>query len=250
MFVDSHCHLYVTQDLDGIVKRARENNVGIILNNACDYNESKESLDIGEKFDEVLLNFGLHPGNLLKMSQIEITEFFVFLEGELDRKNRRFIGLGEIGLDYFYAKSEAEKKKQEEIMEKFLKISSEEKLPVTLHSRRAERKALELGEKFEYGVLLHWFTHSKKMCKMAVDYGMYISAGPSIVRNEQIMDVVRTIPLENLMFETDSPVPYNGINAEPFWIKEVMEFYCSEMELEMKDVEKQVEKNVKKCFGI
>jgi TatD DNase family protein len=102
-----------------------------------------------------------------------------------------------------------------------LEIAESTRLPVNLHTRRADSDLLSMAQEFalrtDIPVVIHWFTHSKKLAWKCADAGIFISAGPSIEIDPAQMDVARSIAGDFLLVETDSPVEYAGKPAQPSW---------------------------------
>lgn len=246
MFVDSHCHLTFFKNIDEIVKNAAEKDVGVIVN-CPDKNDFEKCIAISEKFAEVETCLGIYPVHAMEMGGEEISERLEFIE-----KNAvKIIGIGEIGLDYKHAKTEEQREKQEAVFVQQIDLAKKLGLPIVVHSRFAERETLEILEReHALNVLMHWYTNSVTLCKKASDLGYFISVGPRVVNGEQTQKVVASISLENLMLETDAPVPFEGKEAQPSWIPEVASKVAGLKKETVLKIAQITTANAKKLFNV
>lgn len=182
------------------------------------------TLELARRFPDVVLpGFGVHPAQISRQSDESIADGLAFVRAHLSAA----AVVGEVGLDYLHAVTSSQRERQMEILTEQLRIASGARIPVCLHSRRAERDAWRIASSCmeEWGVpaLLHWFTHSAKLVHAACEApGVYISAGPSVLFSPQAMAAASLIALERLLVETDSPVPFGGEPATPSWIPRVV----------------------------
>jgi TatD DNase family protein len=140
------------------------------------------------------------------------------MQGFIRRHANRLVALGEVGLDHWVAKDEEEWRIQEEILTKFVELSNELELPVNVHSRSAGRRCIAfLKEHGARRVLLHAFDGKAASAMEGVGAGYFFSIPPSVVRSAQKQKLVRSLPLECLLLESDSPVlgPDPAVRNEP-----------------------------------
>ena len=175
MIIDSHCHLdyeNLYKDLDGVISRARENNVDYLLTISTNLSSFEKIKIIIEKYKNIYGTLGIHPHE---------TEKFVNLDSKVlinkYNKNKKIIGIGETGLDYYYENSKKEIQKR--IFLEHLKAAKILNLPTIVHTRSAEDDTLnmltdEIRES-DLKVLIHCFTGSLKFAKKILDLGCYIS---------------------------------------------------------------------------
>ncbi|RTK93371.1 MAG: TatD family deoxyribonuclease [Rickettsiales bacterium] len=228
MIVDSHCHLDMLSDynnIDNIVKRAGENNVKYMQTICTRLDNFENILKFAKQYENVFASVGIHPSEV-----VEVTNSKLLLELSVDEK---VIGLGETGLDYFYNKEDEHHKLQIESFEQHIYASQSNNLPVIIHMRDAEKDAVDiitLNKKVkEFPALIHCFTASREFAEKVLDLGLYISiSGIITFKNaENLRNIVRYVPVERLLIETDSPylapVPMRGKTNEPSYAKHVLE---------------------------
>lgn len=157
---------------------------------------------------------GIHPAEVT-LHPGAVPEALAFLSAHLCEADM----VGEAGLDYKYAETPEAREAQRSVLDEQLRMAADAGLGVNLHSRRAQRETLEAAARFHAAAglpaLLHWFTHSRKLAARAAEAGLYISAGPGVLHGEEALRVAAGIPLERLVLETDTPVPFSGLPADP-----------------------------------
>jgi len=230
MLIDSHCHLDRLKldayqgDLAAVVNAAVERGISRMLCVGISCENVDEVVAIAQRFPEVVASVGVHPLDVEKG---------LATEEQLIRwaKQPKVVAIGETGLDYYY--SDENKSQQQVSFEVHLQAAAQAGLPVIVHTRDAREDTLAMikahGSEAHRGVL-HCFTEDWDMARRALDMNYFISiSGIVTFRNaEALRDVVRQIPLDRLLVETDSPylapVPYRGKPNEPKYVREVAEF--------------------------
>jgi TatD DNase family protein len=248
MLIDSHCHLHELKNIiEDVVKRAKENNVQLMISNAVDPSSLNETLILQKRFPEIKAAFGIHPSNMLSMLEVEITGALSFIGSHLSHA----VAVGEIGLDFKHAEIDEDKEKQISLFEKQLRFARQHHKPAIVHSRRAQKQCLDIleDEKIELA-LMHWFVADKKTRKRAFDLGYLMTVGPSILFDEDMQNMLSSIPVEFLLLETDSPVPFNGKPSEPSWMKDIYAKAAEVLGLDSSVLEAQLEENAKKLFHL
>ncbi|MDO8427620.1 MAG: TatD family hydrolase [Candidatus Diapherotrites archaeon] len=247
MFTDIHCHLDELENIPELIARAKENQVEIMFSNSVDLKSMQANLKLGKQFSEIKPLLGLHPKDILKMSDSEIEIGLKFIEKNL----KNCAGIGEIGLDYKYAETGTQQQKQQTIFEQQIQIAKENDLAIEVHSRRAREQCLETLKKMNAEkVLLHWFNGNQKQIQIIQDHNWFVSIGASILFQDYNHEVIKALELEHLLIETDTPVPFNGQNSEPAWIRKIAEKIAEIKEISLKEIEKTTWKNTKKLFKI
>ena len=256
MISDSHCHLDYSNlynQLDDVVKRAEYNQVKFLLT-ICTTLESFEKIKlILEKHQNIYGTFGIHPHESKKYTNIDSK--FIF---KLKNKYKKIIGIGETGLDFHYNYSD--KKIQKKSFIEHISAASQLNIPVIVHSRHAETDTYEIikSEKKNSNlkVLIHCFTGSKDFAKKLIDLDCYISVSGIITFKDssELADTVSSIPIENLLVETDSPylapVPYRGKPNEPSYIVHTVEKLSQIKDVSREYVMSNTTNNFKKLFKL
>ena len=166
----------------------------------------------------------------------------------------RIIAVGETGLDYFYAKESAESQREHFITH--LKIAAEVNKPVIIHSREARDDTLAAIAQHAGSAagVLHCFTDTWPMAKQAIDAGFYVSiSGIVTFRNaSELRDVVKKIPLDRLMVETDSPylapVPHRGKSNQPAYVRDVAQYIAELRGLSLDQLAEATTNNFNRLF--
>jgi TatD DNase family protein len=206
MIIDSHCHLNYSNDgipLDKIISNARDSNIGLMLNIATKPNEFESIINTSTLYDEVYFTLGVHPHEANHLNNDVIKNIY------MNENNKKFIGIVETGLDYYYNNSD--KLTQISSFEKQIEISQNLAIPLVIHMRSAEDDTLKIirrkiKEKKFNGVI-HCFTGTKKFADEIIDLGFYISASGIITFKKSIdlRDIFANIPNDKVLVETDSP---------------------------------------------
>ncbi len=230
MLVDSHCHLdrlnldaYDNQ-LERAIAAAVARGVQQLLCVGISVNNREAVVRLAQTYDEVVASVGVHP--------LDVKEGLASVEDLLRwSAHPKVVALGETGLDYHYC--EQQKATQQASFVTHLTAAKAAQLPVIVHTRDARADTIALlkdhGCEHSAGVL-HCFTEDWTMAKQAMDlnYRISISGIVTFGSAEALREVVRQIPLEYLLVETDAPylapVPHRGKPNEPQYVREVAEY--------------------------
>lgn len=223
MLVDSHCHLEQCQDPLACLERARQAQVSRVVGVSEDEASGRQLLALRDQAPGLLVGLGFHPMKSVSTPVAEIEACLKFVAEHLEQADL----LGEVGLDFKYAKSPEQQTHQRLLLERQLELAQAAGKPINLHSRWAQRQTLEVAVAFTratgLGAQLHWFTQSTKLVRIANREGVYISAGPSLLYSEEARRVAGAVEQHLLLLETDSPVPFGERPAEPAWVRPVAE---------------------------
>jgi|TARA_B110000240_G_C13358923_1_gene393049 TatD DNase family protein len=237
VFVDSHCHLdrldKTPEELSDVLNFARKRGVEHFLCVSVSVKDFPEMLDKVKGFNDVSVSCGVHP-----LHQEDACSFGELLQVA---DNKKVVAIGETGLDYFYS---AETKSVQLIsFVDHIKVANKLNKPLIIHTRDAREDTIALLKQHKdpstKGVL-HCFTETWEMAQAAIELGMYISISGIVTFKTatELQEVVKKIPLDKLLIETDSPwlapVPYRGKPNQPGFVVEVAEFIAN-----LKGVSKQ-----------
>lgn len=208
MIIDTHTHLcdpIFNNDRALVLQQAREVGVSHIISVSETLADVKTNLELAGMHPELHAAAGLYPANLDLQEAAEIIRL-------IEENPDGLVGIGEVGLDHWVVKEEAEREIQRAIFKSFIDLSARTGLPLNIHSRSAGRVVIELLlEKGAKKVHLHAFDGKASSALPAVEAGYFFSVPPSIVRSKQKQKLVKRLPLSALMLETDSPV----LGADP-----------------------------------
>lgn len=222
-FADAHCHLYDLPDLEERIARWRDAGVEWALCVSEDRATMEKTLKLkGRHPLFIRAGLGLHPAEATLHPE-RVRDALDFLAGHLGEADM----VGEAGLDYKVAETEEAREAQRAVLREQLDLAAGAGLGVNLHSRRAQRETMEEALLFRAATglpaLLHWFTHSRKLIARAAGGGVFVSAGPAVLYSEETLKTAAAVPLEFLVLETDTPVPFNGVAADPLQLPSVAE---------------------------
>ena len=251
MITDSHCHLDyepLINDINKIILNAKKNNVTNLLTIGTSLESSKKVLEIVEKYENVYGAIGIHP-NSTTNNLTDLNELVA-----IKKKNKKIIAFGETGLDYFYRRSE--KNDQIQSFEKHIEFAISEKVPVIIHTRNADEDTISIVKKHytKTKFLIHCFTGSLDFAKNLLDLECFISFSGIITfkKSTDLRNVVRYIPIEKMLIETDSPYlspdPIRGKTNEPANVKIVAKNIALIKEITLEEVANRTSKNFKKFF--
>ena len=223
MLIDSHCHLDFPDfagEVPEILARARASGVGACVSIGTQLAHFDAVCSVAEANDNVWCSVGIHPHE----AQKELLDSAVPLVERT--RHPKVVGLGETGLDYFYEHSP--RAEQAANFRRHIEAARETRLPLIVHTRDADDDTIdilrdEMG-KGAFTGLIHCFTGTRKLAEAALDLGFYISASgiATFKKSEELRAVLRTVPLDRLLVETDAPylapVPMRGKRNEPAFV--------------------------------
>jgi len=255
--IDSHAHIDFPQfadDRDAMLERARAAGISTLL--AIGSGPGPEKLDcaipFAEQHDWIYATIGVHPHEAKDFRLEHIDQLRKLAQ------HPKVIALGEIGLDYFYDHSPRDVQKN--IFHEQMSLAEQAKLPIIIHCRDAWNDCLNmLAEHWRptgLGGILHCFTSTLEDARRGLDMGFLISfAGNSTYPKAQnIRDVAKGLPLENILIETDSPYlspqPYRGKRNEPAYVLEVARTLASVRDCSPEEIAAATTGNFRRFFGL
>ena len=255
--IDSHAHIDFPQfdeDRDAMLERARAAGVTTLL--AIGSGPGPEKLDaaipFAEQHDWIYASVGTHPHEAKELTPAHLEQL-----AKLTR-HPRVIAYGEIGLDYFYDHSPRDV--QARVFRDQMELARQAKLPILIHCRDAWPDCMGILDSTwrstGLGGILHCFTSTLEDAQRGVEMGFMISfAGNSTYPKAQnLRDVAKALPLENLLIETDAPFlapqPYRGKRNEPAYVAEVAKAIASVRNLAAEEVATVTAANFRRFFGL
>ncbi len=203
IIVDTHAHIcdaLFDTDRYKVLEKAKTAGVGAVIGVGENIADARRNIELAAAHPILRPAAGLYP-TILDPAQADEMQAFI--------RNERssLFAIGEVGLDFWIVKEDAEKEIQKEIFKSFIELSKELNLPLNVHSRSAGRHAVALLlECSAAEVQLHAFDGKASAAMPAVEAGYYFSVPPSVVRSRQKQKLVKNLPLSCILVETDSPV--------------------------------------------
>ena len=252
MFFDSHAHLnfenYDT-DRDKLINELFASEIDGIINVGVDIDTSYQSIKLAEQYENIYVTGGLHPNDLKANSDAEINELREII------KHDEVVAIGEVGLDFFrdYTPLETQRK----YFIKQLEIALEKDLPVIIHSRDAEDETLKVINEVsdKYTGVFHCYAGSAENALHLIEKGFYISfTGNITYKNNDREEVIKALPLNRLLLETDSPfltpVPFRGKRNDPSKLRYIAQKIADLKNITIEEVAKITSENTRKLFKI
>ncbi len=253
---DSHTHLSdrsFKEDREEVIKRAREAGLELIveIGSGRGLKDVIPALELAQSWPFLYATAGFHPHDASKVKGEDLER----MEGILDHP--KVVGVGETGLDYHYMNSP--KEAQKEVFSILISLAKKKNLPLILHIREAQGEALEILKSEgagEVGGIAHCFSGSYEDAKRLMDLGFYISfSGVVTFRNaRRIREVVRKVPIERTLIETDAPYlapePFRGRRNEPAYVAYVAKAIAEEKGLSPEDVARITTFNLKRVLKL
>ena len=211
MLIDTHCHLEEKEyeDLDGIIN----NMDGYMIASGYDDETNLEVIDLVNKYDNVYGVIGIHPEEVDNVT----SNSFKIIEDNIN--NKKIVGIGEIGLDYYYVKDN--KDKQIDLFKKQIKLAEKYNKPIVVHSRDAAQDTYNILKDIKVKCDIHCYSYSLEMSKEFIKIGCRLGIGGVLTfkNSKNLKEVVEKLDLDNFLLETDSPYltpePYRGHKNNP-----------------------------------
>ncbi len=248
MFTDSHCHLFneYYDDILEVIDNAHMKGIDRLIVSGCDQKSNEEIIHSLKKYDNFYGCLGIHPEEG-KIDEDELR----FIEEHI--KDNKIIAIGEIGLDYYY--SDINKDVQKELFIRQMEIASKYNMPVVIHSREATLDTIEILKMFpQVKGVIHSFSLSLEVANIYRKLGYKLGInGVVTFKNCHLKEILPDI-LPDIILETDSPYltphPYRGKRNEPKYIYNIAQFICDEVGIELEELSKITNQNIRNIFNI
>ncbi len=251
-FIDTHAHVYAPElatDIELVIKNAISVGIEKILMPAIDSASLEAMLKVEQQFpDHCIAMMGLHPCYVKEnyKAELKLVEEWI--------AKRKFIAIGEIGLDYYWDKTFT--KEQQLVFETQMQWALDMQLPIVIHTRNAMGETIELVKPFAkkglHGVF-HCFSGSKESAEQIIGMGFHLGLGGVLTyKNAGVAEAIKDIPMEYLVLETDAPylapVPYRGKTNEPAHMLEVAKKLAEIKSMPLHEIAAITTSNAKKLF--
>lgn len=280
-FFDIHSHLNIEslyKEREDVMRRMAEDRIGTICV-GTDLEHSRRAVAIANEYSSVWATIGQHPAD-------NHAEEFVMDEYEklLDEdKNNKIVAIGECGLDYYRLEGEnidEIKNKQKELFIKHIELAIKYNKPLMIHARPAKagqgqagnmdayEEVISILDEFNPPVLVeeggkggggvnvnfHFFVGNIEIAKKIVEHGWTVSFDGPITFSHDYDEVIKFVPIENIMCETDAPfaapAPHRGQTNYPYYVPNIYEAIAKIKGLELEFVQNKIRENVKRVFWI
>lgn len=253
-FIDTHAHLYsspIKENIEGIMKNAIDNGIDTIIMPAIDSTTLEAMLEVEKTYPKnCMAMMGLHPCSVKE----NVKEELALIEAQLQK--RKFIAIGEIGLDYYWDKTFATK--QMDAFQIQMQWALDTKLPIAIHTRNAMGETIEAVKPFaKKGLrgIFHCFSGSRESAEQIIAMGFHLGLGGVLTyKNAGVAEAIKEIPMEWLVLETDapylSPVPYRGKTNEPSYMIQVAMKLAEIKNLPLHEVAEITTNNAMGVFGL
>lgn len=250
--VDTHSHINTLEKItpQEAIDNAKVNGVEKIIVPAATVNDIDEVLKFVNKYENTFGLLGVHPSEVKDWDDSLLDKIREY------SKNEKIVGIGEIGLDYYWDKSFNDL--QKEVFIKQIKLANELKLPICVHDREAHKDSFDILKECNKtsDVVMHCFSGSVEFAKECVKEGWFIALGGVVTFKNAIKmkEVAKEVPIENLLVETDAPyltpVPFRGTENQPAYVKLVAEEIAKLRGITFEEVATATTRNAEKVYGI
>ncbi|MGZ3881160.1 MAG: TatD family hydrolase [Flavisolibacter sp.] len=248
-FIDTHTHIYLPEfddDRETMMKKALEANVKTTILPAIDSTTHKVMIDVESTYPGCYAMMGLHPCSVNQDFQGEIDIIKRYL------RERDFIAVGEIGLDFYWDKTFT--KQQYDAFRMQIELALEYDLPIVIHSRNATDECIGVVKEYP-GVtgVFHCFSGNDEQARKIIELGFMLGVGGVVTfKNAGLDQVIEKVGMANVVLETDAPylapVPYRGKRNEPAYIPLIAEKLASVCKMSLEKIAEITTENARKLF--
>ena len=266
-FFDSHAHYddeKFNEDRDEVIEKIYNADITKFISAGYDLESSKKAIELIEKYDFIYTTVGISPDGLKESVKETGNEILKLKEVILNFKNEKkktgkkdkIVGIGEIGLDYYWNKENKEIQKYAFIEQ--IKLANELDLPIAIHTREAVMDTLEILKQNPVNKkgVFHCCPFNRELVKEALKLGFYISiAGPVTFKNSKnAPEIIEMIPLDRILIETDSPYlapePVRGTRNDSRNVKYTAQKIADLKGLILEEVAEATYRNAETLYGI
>ena len=250
--IDTHCHLDFkdfNRNREEVIERARKK-LDAVIDSGVGHGGNRRALELASQHpDFIYATMGFHPTDASKARRELIEEVVSQIESSIDS----IVAIGETGMDFHHTRDPGGRKKQEDTFRVFAGLAAEYEMPLVVHARDAEERALETVLDYSVPlVVFHCYSGSHETARRIIDEGYYISVPTMVVFSEHHMDLVEKLPLENILTETDSPYlsPFRGKRNEPAFVEEAVKKIAEIKDIKVGEADRITTENAGKVFGL
>ena len=254
MIFDTHAHYddeAFDEDRDSLIASLKDNGITRVVNVGADLKGSKASVELADKYDFIYAAIGAHPDNAKEIDDAGIATL-----KELS-KNKKVVAIGEIGLDYYWNKENAEE--QKEAFSRQIELARELSLPIIIHSRDAAKDTMDILKEQDAGKVggvMHCFSYSTEIAREVVDMGLYIGVGGVVTfkNGKKLREAILEVPLNKIILETDcpylAPEPHRGSRNSSLNLPYVVNAIADIKDVSVEEVMKTTYNNACRMYRI
>ena len=258
-FFDSHSHYNdekFNEDREKIIKDTFESGITKFVCAGYNIPSSLFSLELSKKYEYIYSICGISPNDIPQSEQELWKSIDEIIQIVKEKNSKKLVAIGEIGLDYYWNKENSDLQKQAFI--KQIELANEMKLPIVIHSRDASVDTIDIirNHRVKKAGIFHCCQLNQELVRQALELGYYISfAGPITFKNSKnAPDVVKMLPLDRILIETDSPYlspePNRGKKNDCRNVKYVAQKIANIKEISLEEVAKKTYENAMRIFEI
>lgn len=246
---DSHTHIdmkHFQNDLEKVIQRAREAGLIGMVTSSIGSGSFRRTIGIIKKYPNFIYHSaGCSVSHLTEKEAINIIDL-------ISRYSKDIVAIGEVGLDYHWIKDSRGRSAQEPLFSKFIELAMQLKLPIVIHSRKAEQRATEMLEnQFSGDVLMHCFDGPPEIAKRVADNGWYITLPANFDKYRNRLSSARIVSLDRILLETDGPyLSPTPLRNEPANIKYGCEALSRVLNISTEEVAVATTNNAKRFYRL
>ena len=249
MIIDTHCHLDI-KDYDNLEEVIKNMEGNYMIASGYNLESNKHVIELVNKYDNIFGTIGLHPSDVTEDYESDL----LFIESNMN--NPKIVGVGEIGLDYYWEKDN--KELQKEVFIKQIELARKYNKTIVIHSREAILDTYNILDEYlgNNKAVLHCYSSNIEMAKRFKKFNIKFGIGGVLTfkNSSKLKEVVKELDLSDLLLETDSPYltpePYRGKKNEPSYTKYVAEAISKIKEVEYEKVLEITTKNAISQFDL
>lgn len=246
--VDTHCHLDFDQyeeDREQVLQECADR-MDAVVNVGTNVARNTASRELAQEHEFVYATMGLHPTYIKDLESGDIDR----IVAQIRDHAASIQAVGEIGLDYHHIREEQWRERQEGLFCRLLDVAEDVGLPAVLHTRDAEKQAVELVEGRDLDIIQHCFNGAPDLAARCVDNGWWVSISTQVLYSQRVQDIADTVPLDRILLETDAPFLYRGERNVPWNVEESAEKISEIKDLEADEVVRQTTENAQNALGL
>jgi TatD DNase family protein len=247
--IDCHTHLEQRDydpDRDTVIRRCQDAGLIAIVTCCAHPNDIEVTMRMLDKYPHfIFATASIHPEYIAEVNEEWMAKILSFLE------DRRVVGVGETGLDFKRAETQELRKRQSELFQKFIEVAQEREKPLVIHARAAFKEAIDVLEANRaQRVAMHFFS-ARSQLKRVIDNNWYITVNTTVQRSKTMKKIVRDMPIERILLETDAPwLNLEGGRNEPTAIRAVAEKIAEVKKYSFSEVWEICSRNAVEFFGL